>query len=230
MTVIPYAFKKFLFKNTKYNKGTKYKSKDIIRAVILSLYDINPAQTLGIKKQNLSIMFKKAYGHLMAHKPLNVPVPKYLLFIAGFKRCKINKEIYPLNCFEPDSTTWDGYRDYTVKSRSEMYFNNKAKVQEYRQWYQKQNSDIIASISAKRRASLLGATPKWLTEEHYASIRKIYNEAKRITQESGEAHHVDHIVPLQGKTVCGLHVPWNLQILSANKNITKSNKFIGELS
>jgi hypothetical protein len=228
MTSIPYAFKKFLYKNTKYNKGTKYTKKDLIRAVILSFYDINPSDTLGIQRQNLSIMFKKAYGHLLDKKPSQVPIPKYLLFLSGYKRCKLNKEIYPLYIFELTDKTWDGYKNSTTQGRSEIYFRDKVKIQEYRQWYQQENSEIIANISAKRRAKQLNATPSWLSNDDIINISKLYKEAKAISLSTGMPHHVDHIVPLQGKNVCGLHVPWNLRVIPATDNLIKSNKFSQE--
>lgn len=87
------------------------------------------------------------------------------------------------------------------------------------------NKSTVNSIHAKRRASKLNASPKWLSDAHKEQIADLYWLAKDLEAISGEHYHVDHIVPLQGKTVCGLHVPWNLQVLPASDNIKKKNNY-----
>lgn len=79
------------------------------------------------------------------------------------------------------------------------------------------------AFAAAGRAALLRATPPWLTAEHKAAIRAVYEEAQRLTDETGVPHEVDHIVPLRGKGVCGLHVPWNLRAIPSRENRSKSN-------
>lgn len=78
-------------------------------------------------------------------------------------------------------------------------------------------------IQANRNASKIKASPSWLTKDHKFQISEIYSKAAIKTAETGIAHEVDHIIPLRGKVVCGLHVPWNLQVLPAYKNRQKSN-------
>lgn len=63
--------------------------------------------------------------------------------------------------------------------------------------------------------------PKWVDRK---AIRALYAEAVRLTAETGIVHHVDHIVPLQSKLVCGLHVPCNLQVIPGDQNMSKSNR------
>ena len=87
----------------------------------------------------------------------------------------------------------------------------------HRRWRDK-NRGKANGYAAHYRARQFAATPPWLTEAQLRKIDSIYAEAAR------EGLEVDHIVPLGGKSVCGLHVPWNMQLLSADENKRKSNK------
>jgi 5-methylcytosine-specific restriction endonuclease McrA len=59
--------------------------------------------------------------------------------------------------------------------------------------------------------------------DHLACFLK-YEEARRLTQETGTYHVVDHIVPLKDEYVCGLHVSWNLQVMTQSENILKGHR------
>lgn len=83
---------------------------------------------------------------------------------------------------------------------------------------------ILVGVKKCTKCSKLSATPVWLTEEHHQEMVYLYQEAQRLTQETGINHHVDHIMPLKHDKLCGLHVPWNLQILTQTENLKKSNK------
>jgi hypothetical protein len=108
------------------------------------------------------------------------------------------------------------YRNYEEGRREEKSLYNAI--------YAKINPGKMNARSAKRNAAKFQATPKWLTRTQLFEIEGFYIEAARLTKETGIPHHVDHIVPLQGKTVRGLHVPWNLQILTAIENLSKGNR------
>lgn len=91
-------------------------------------------------------------------------------------------------------------------------------------WKQK-NLDKVNANSAKRRAAKLLRTPKWLTKDQLLEIESFYTKAKYLQTLTGIEYHVDHIVPLQGKLVSGLHVPWNLQVIPAVENLKKHNNY-----
>lgn len=119
------------------------------------------------------------------------------------------------------------------KNAKDLYEANKEKrIQQAKEW-RKNNPEAAAMLdrldSARRRAKKRMAEPSWLTEEHYAAIKAIYAEAVRLTKETGTPHHVDHIVPLRGKTASGLHVPWNLRAIPAFENLKKGAKIIEDL-
>lgn len=84
--------------------------------------------------------------------------------------------------------------------------------------FAEKNKALITSYKAKRRATLRQAMPSWLTQDQILQIRAIYAEAKRLSDETGIPHDVDHIVPLAGKIVSGLHVPWNLRAIPKIEN------------
>lgn len=98
-------------------------------------------------------------------------------------------------------------------------FNNICK--EFRQ----QNHSKRLANNAKRRAARIQQTPKWANQQRIETLYGFAQFMEWITM--GIKYHVDHIVPLQGKTVCGLHTHDNLQILRASDNIRKGNKFNG---
>lgn len=90
-----------------------------------------------------------------------------------------------------------------------------SQLAESRAWKKANHAACIAQ-NAKRRADKIRATPPWAD---LAAIKEIYKRARR----AGKA--VDHIVPLRGKTVCGLHVAANLQLLDKPKNSSKGNRW-----
>ena len=88
--------------------------------------------------------------------------------------------------------------------------------------HQKDNPSLYSAHSAKRNAAKLNRIMPWGCKE---AIEAIYAEAQRLQGETGVSHHVDHRIPLQGVLVSGLHIPQNLQVLSATENTSKSNHY-----
>jgi hypothetical protein len=103
---------------------------------------------------------------------------------------------------------------------------NKEKVATIKREWRKANPGKYASYCAKRRSARFLASPAWLTKEQIKEIESFYAKASQLTKDIGIQYHVDHICPLQGEHISGLHVPWNLQIITATENMSKSNKLI----
>lgn len=111
------------------------------------------------------------------------------------------------------------YKDYVAK--------NKDKIRSISSKWQKNNKGKANAVTAKRHAAKMQRTPPWLSKEQLNEIKDFYVMAAELEKVFPWKQCVDHIVPLQGKTVSGLHVPWNLQILPAKENISKGNRFSG---
>lgn len=92
------------------------------------------------------------------------------------------------------------------------------------QWA-KNNLHKKSANEARRRAAMMSRTPKWLTKDDKWMIEQAYELASIRSKIFGFAWHVDHIVPLQGKKVSGLHVPNNLQVIPCADNARKHCKY-----
>lgn len=103
--------------------------------------------------------------------------------------------------------------------------NNPGKVKAKTHRWNVNNRATKNFYCAGRRAAKLQRTPRWLTKDQLTEIRSFYKLAKELQWLSETPLHVDHIVPLQGDNVSGLHVPWNLQVLPASINCSKGNRF-----
>lgn len=117
-------------------------------------------------------------------------------------------------------------KDKILNSSREYYQNNSEHVRNRCKNHYENNRHLYRAKSAKRRCLERRAIPPW---SDLQVIKEIYKERERISEETGIIHHVDHIIPLQGRLVCGLHVPNNLRIIPAKENLSKHVKFIEEL-
>lgn len=143
---------------------------------------------------------------------------------------KAGKKGYCVTCYGKERKA---YRDKWVRENSDKVrgyykkYNAKGKRNfSYKEHYWSDPEKARSKgrrDTAKRRASKLNAVPSWLTDFDKFAIEEIYELAKQRSTLTGIEWHVDHIVPLQGKLVCGLHTPTNLQLMPATLNLRKSN-------
>jgi len=131
-------------------------------------------------------------------------------------------------------------RGRVSKSNKRQYEKNKAVRLAYQQKYRQENPEKVqrqmrqwqlnnkAAVNAAcnmRSALKRSQTPPWAELD---GIKLFYEEAQRVTAETGVPHHVDHILPINGKCVSGLHVAENLQVIPACENLSKGNKLLDQ--
>lgn len=178
------------------------------------------AEVLGLTKSKLMVLAKKELNLCTAttacqNKPKN-----------GRTRCEQHLKY--------SSKT----QDKTRKSKTDKVWRteNRSLRQAYQKEYQRNNRDKVNAYNRKysksakgqvvnrakrayRRALQKQATPPWVNRK---ALKEFYKNCPK-------GHHVDHIIPLEYDDVCGLHVPWNLQYLTAFENDSKGNKWDGTI-
>lgn len=113
----------------------------------------------------------------------------------------------------------------TILQRSREYVKaNPEKRKATMKAYRQANPEKDAESVRRRQASKLLRTPKWLTSTDLWMMREAYHIAKVRTKIFGFSWHVDHVLPLRGDVVSGLHTPYNLQVIPAKINLIKANK------
>ena len=103
---------------------------------------------------------------------------------------------------------------------------NHAGAKEAKKQWKKNNPGKVQADTVKRRAAKMKRTPAWLSVDDFWLIEQAYELAQLRTKLFGFSWHVDHIVPLQGKYVSGLHVPENLQVIPGVENVSKANRYL----
>ena len=157
----------------------------------------------------------------------------------GYRRCRECNAAYQRAWREKNSQKTAAYRARNLEKRRAYYAANperfKAQSRAYHHrhreknlermtQYGRDNPDVFSANQAKRRAAKLQATPAWLTETDFEMMKVSYAMRDALSERYGFKFHVDHIIPLQGENVCGLHVPTNLQVILASENMSKGNR------
>ena len=128
---------------------------------------------------------------------------------------------YCIDCNAERTAAYYKKNSHKQKPRRARYAKTEKSRITRRLWAQRNHGKMVAYV-AERHARKMRAMPLWADK---VKIKSVYDEARRLTKETGIQHHVDHIIPLKNDLVCGLHVHQNLRAIPASENVSKSNNF-----
>lgn len=191
---------------------------DAIYALILEDSMKGAADLLEVSVDSLEQVLRRHFKEY-CNKDSGTKWSIYLLSLVETKRCRVCGLFKHYSFFSVDISKYEDTNSICKSCdniKNKLYRSKNLQAQRDRSnlHYLLNKSDYLAR-NAQRRALKLKATPPW------ADLEKI----KELYRTCPEGYHVDHIIPLQGALVCGLHVESNLQHLPALENLQKSNKF-----
>jgi len=125
------------------------------------------------------------------------------------------------------------WKDYAPERKARIMERSKAwgktphgrlkRRAKHKRWEERNKGKVLANHSARKKA-VRRAIPPWLSDIDRYKIEIIYTIRKAVSDSTGVSFEVDHEIPIRGKDVCGLHVPWNLSIIPAKQNLYKGNR------
>lgn len=168
------------------------------------------------------------YGHVALRKTKGACVE---CLKVEWKTAAVSRADY-FREYNRDETVKDKKHDWYIANREQVIAAALARgpemLRRYRQTWKEKNLTSIRADTKVRRRKHREATPPWLTRKQKTQIRQLYQIAITSTQTTGEQYVVDHIYPLRSEFICGLHVPWNLRVITREENHAKSNQLPGE--
>ena len=166
------------------------------------------------------------HGHIAARKTKGTCVEclKVEWAKGNVERAKYFKQYNQSDAGQKAKRDYYGRNKETVIARAQG--RPDAAKNQYKQKYKEANPELYRELVSLRRRRFRQATPKWLSAEQKMEIRLKYRLAIELSRATGIRHAVDHEIPLQGDDVCGLHVPWNLRVITQEENLKKSNKLV----
>jgi len=174
-------------------------------------------QRLRYKSENKEWIAKQKRTDYLKHKEKRDAKHKEWVIENKDRMSKVSKE-------------WRNSNKETLSKKAKIYWGKVKKDKnedrkEYAKRYTRLNRAKRNVINSRRRANKLCRTPRWLSELDLFKIGCFYDKAQEVTKALGIIHHVDHIIPLQGKNGSGFHCPSNLQVIPWYEKLRKGNKY-----
>lgn len=114
--------------------------------------------------------------------------------------------------------------EVTRKNSRAHYYRHRERELVRQKIWRMANKGAVNAFTAKRKADLLQRTPVWLSADDLWLLKEAYLLAQQRTALTGFVWHVDHVIPLRGKKVSGLHVPTNIRVIPGVDNLRKGNR------
>jgi 5-methylcytosine-specific restriction endonuclease McrA len=166
------------------------------------------------------------YGHIAPRKTKGACL---MCLEEEWKKAAVTRTAY-FAAYNRREDVKDRKNDWYTDNREQVIAASKTtplhKKAQYKRDWKERNGVWVRADTKNRRRKHRDATPPWLTPAQKATMREMYKIAITMTQTTGEQYVVDHIVPLRSEEVCGLHVPWNLRVITQEENLKKSNKLL----